>query len=469
MEQKKKKNIFAAIIMFLLVIIISSCGSDSESEEVKKRLEGYCENIKKFELDETSKYLGIEPDYMVDMNENVLNMFMDIFRDSVSEVEYTIENIEIDETQEIFSWANVTVRFRYIDYSEVMSVSLEHLENELETGAISQDASDEEIYQYLYEIFIEEQKSSDKEWNEVAIKFVLAKNRNKSNPVWYINSIPEDISTILTCNTEASFEKYGETSKEMGDDGVEIMFAEVISKMAGTYTDIEGYGIMVNIELNENGLADITFVTDGYEPDYIFENCAPMGESLEIEIWDKEQQIYLYVDEEGYLGVSGCEMKTYNSIFEKTNTTGNNEYGKNIETATPKEQIFSGGKEDYPIYVYRRDTEYITISRYIFMGDFTDLVDITLKSEVGDSSGQKELEVRRPSFEEDEYSLTFCDWEYDNLHDPIVIEFAGDMSYIDVTANWNASVTDEQSFYAGRYELENIYSEEEYVNLYLLD
>ena len=453
MKQKKKKNIFVAISMFLLVIIISSCGNDSESEEVKKRLEGYCETIKKGELDKTSKYLGSEPDYMVDMNENVLNMFTDIFRDSVSDMEYTIENIEIDETQETFSYANAMVCFQYIDYSEVMSVSLEHLENEFETGAISQDASDEEIYQYLYEIFMEEQKSSDKEWNEIEIEFLLLKNRNKSNPVWLIHSIPEDISTILTCNTEVSFEKYGETSNEkgtentegykryrfgigemaefesglaitlmdagkyseyyygesdtyayvsfeienrgsenivfssaniefygdgylldtgivfsaedvlgtielspgrrakgrvfaecenydslsvieaeysnvifvvkneeddepIGDEGVEV-YMENVSEMVGTYSDIEDYGIQVIIEQNEYGMADITFKMEGEKADYIFEDCSTVDDLLLFEIYDVDQTVYVSLDAEGYLSVSGCEMKTYNSIFEK--------------------------------------------------------------------------------------------------------------------------------------------------------
>jgi len=86
---------------------------------------------------------------------------------------------------------------------------LERLENEYEADAISSDVSDEEIYSRLYEIFVEEQKSADDAWKEILIDFTLAKNRNKPNPAWYIDSIPEDISTILSCNTESCFEKYG--------------------------------------------------------------------------------------------------------------------------------------------------------------------------------------------------------------------------------------------------------------------
>ena len=198
MTGKVKKIALGAIVLFVLFIIIccmTDGGNDSEEtmgndsstgsvEEVKGLVEEYCGMIKEFDLDNTGKFLASEPDYWVDMNENVLNTFMDIFKDGVSNLEYTIEDIEVDEGQEIFSWANVSVRFRFSDYSKVMSVALERLENELGDS-----------------------------WNEILIDFSLAKNRNKANPVWYIDTIPEDISIILTCNTESSFEKYSKESE----------------------------------------------------------------------------------------------------------------------------------------------------------------------------------------------------------------------------------------------------------------
>lgn len=110
-----------------------------------------------------------------------------------------------------------------------------------------------------------------------------------------------------------------EDYEPIGDNGIEEMFIEVISQMEGMYSDIEGYGIQVKIELNENGLADITFMTEGYEPDYIFKDCAPIDESLEIQIWQDGQEIYIHKDEDGYLSVNGCDMKTYNTIYEQKN------------------------------------------------------------------------------------------------------------------------------------------------------
>ena len=224
---KVKKIVLGVVVLFVLFIIIccmAGGGDDSEetvenvnsagsAEEVKELVKGYCGAIKGYDLDNTGKYLASEADYWVNMNENVLNTFRGIFKDGVSNLEYTIEDIEVDEGQEVFSWANVSVRFRFLDYSEVMSASLERIENEYEASAISSDMADEEIYNRLYEIFVEEQKSADDAWNEILIDFTLAKNRNKPNPAWYIDSIPEDISTILSCNTESSFEKYGTIEK----------------------------------------------------------------------------------------------------------------------------------------------------------------------------------------------------------------------------------------------------------------
>ena len=156
---KLKKIIFGAAVLFVLFIIISSMaggGDGSEeavenaspadsAEEVKELAEGYCGTIKGFDLDNTGKYLASEPDYWVNMNENVLNVFMDIFKEGVSNLEYTVEGVDVDEEQEVFSWANASVRFRFLDYSGVMSDSLERLENEYEADAISSDVSDEEI------------------------------------------------------------------------------------------------------------------------------------------------------------------------------------------------------------------------------------------------------------------------------------------------------------------------------------
>ena len=224
---KLKKIILGAIVLFVLFIIIccmAGGGDGSEetienanpadsAEEVKELVEEYCGTIKGFDLDNTGKYLASEPDYWVNMNENVLDMFRDIFKEGVSNLEYTVEGADVDEEQEIFSWANVSVRFRFLDYSGVMSDSLERLENEYGADTIPSDVSDEEIYSRLYEIFVEEQKSADDAWNEILIDFTLAKNRNKKNPAWYIDFIPEDLSTILSCNTESCFEKYGAVEK----------------------------------------------------------------------------------------------------------------------------------------------------------------------------------------------------------------------------------------------------------------
>jgi len=110
---KLKKIIFGAAVLFVLFIIISSMaggGDGSEeavenaspadsAEEVKELAEGYCGTIKGFDLDNTGKYLASEPDYWVNMNENVLNVFMDIFKEGVSNLEYTVEGVDVDEEQ----------------------------------------------------------------------------------------------------------------------------------------------------------------------------------------------------------------------------------------------------------------------------------------------------------------------------------------------------------------------------------
>lgn len=75
----------------------------------------------------------------------------------------------------------------------------------------------------------------------------------------------------------------------------------------------------------------------------------------------------------------------------------------------------------------------------------------------------------RPAFENDEYSLLTHDQEYDDLNDPIIITFAADMSYIDVSATWNENITNEQSLYNGHYELEGTYSVREYADKFYLE
>lgn len=129
----------------------------------------------------------------------------------------------------------------------------------------------------------------------------------------YLTSIEAEYGDAIFVITEE------ENYEPIGDNGIEEMFIEVISQMEGMYSDIEGYGVQVKIELNESGLVDITFMTEGYEPDYIFKDCAPIDESLEIQIWQDGQEIYVHKDEDGYLSVNGCDMKTYNTIYEQKN------------------------------------------------------------------------------------------------------------------------------------------------------
>lgn len=203
-------GVVVVLVLYILYVFICSLLHDDSERAIKKFMEKYCESIKEFELDKMSKYIVGESDYWVNLNENVLDTFLDTFKDGVSKVEYTIEDIKVDEDQEIFSWAYVTVRFHFLDYSQVMSDSLERFEYEIYD--MPSDSSDEEVYHRLYEIFVEEQETADEIWSDIAIDFSLLKNRNKHNPKWIINNIPEDISIIITCNTEASFEKYSEAS-----------------------------------------------------------------------------------------------------------------------------------------------------------------------------------------------------------------------------------------------------------------
>lgn len=377
---KWKKILIAVVILVAFFALLGSCGGDDNEEtpnsetskELAERMEKYCEAIKAFDLEGTDEYLGSEPDYYVNMNEGVLDAFTDIFEESASDIEYTVGTVDVDEEQDTFSWGNVTVQFRFHDYSEVMTASMERLENEFETGAISSEASDEELYSRLHEIFVEEQGAADESWLEKEVAFSWVKNRNKSNPIWYLNSIPEDISVILTCNTESSFESY-----------------------------------------------------------------------------------------------SGDQTGTAESDENHT---------------TPQDYIFSGTRDDCLTYVYIKETEVITASRYYLMGENTDLVDITFTSYaedyeddgIGDSiygftAGDRNLSVRRSGFNDDSCSVTVYDEEYSNLDEPIIVTFSDDMSSIDVTATWKAGVLNEQAIFDGHYELYGTYTTDELVDCFYED
>lgn len=164
-------------------------------------------------------------------------------------------------------------------------------------------------------------------------------------------------------------------------------------------------------------------------------------------------------------GTTQDETKRESGIAEENEiSVDSGDVSEESQKQTPKECIFSGDKDNYPIYVYKKDTELITVHRDIFMDEPTEDVDVAFNSAVGDDSGNMELDVRKPSFDNDEYSLLIHDWEYDNLNEPIIITFASDMSYIDVSATWNEKITNEQSLYNGHYELEGIYNTDEYVS-----
>ena len=166
----------------------------------------------------------------------------------------------------------------------------------------------------------------------------------------------------------------------------------------------------------------------------------------------------------GDSGTTKDETERDSTIVEENEiSVDSSDTSEESQKQTPKECIFSGDKDNYPIYVYKKDTELITVHRDIFMDEPTKNVDVAFNSAVGDDSGNMELDVRKPSFDNDDYSLSIHDWEYDNLNEPIIITFATDMSYIDVSATWNKKITNEQSLYNGHYDLEGIYNTDEYV------
>lgn len=150
------------------------------------------------------------------------------------------------------------------------------------------------------------------------------------------------------------------------------------------------------------------------------------------------------------------------------------EDGKKENYKTPRDYIFSGDTENYLTYVYVKDTEVITASRYDFMGEGTDLLDITFTSHNKDyeddgTEPDTDLWVRRSSFNEDSCTVTIHDWDYNNSDEPITVSFSDDMSQIDVTATWKADVTNEQAIFNGHYELQGTYTVDEMSEYFWVD
>lgn len=101
-----------------------------------------------------------------------------------------------------------------------------------------------------------------------------------------------------------------------------------IDTMCGWYTDIEGYGIVVLIEKVDEKSATVYLYPNANintNPDYVFENCIYSQDDnylyLRTISGTQDIEVFYDINEVGMIGIGGCEMKTYNSIFSLTNIT----------------------------------------------------------------------------------------------------------------------------------------------------
>lgn len=110
--------------------------------------------------------------------------------------------------------------------------------------------------------------------------FTLSPGRRAKGSVYAKCDNYDSLTSIEAEIGDAVFVVKNEADDEpIGDEGVEI-YMETVSEMAGTYSDIEGYGIQVIIEQNDYGMADIVFMNEG-GTDYTFEDCCPVDNLID--------------------------------------------------------------------------------------------------------------------------------------------------------------------------------------------
>lgn len=333
-----KKWILGIGGFLVFLMIVSSCGDDSESESVDVESDGatkvvqqYCEKIKKYDLDGSEKYVASSSGYYVNLNENVLNVFRDDFEKNTSKLEYEIVNEELDIDEDNMDFDTVTVKFTYIDESKIVDQVTDELLNE----EISEDASDSEIMKIMKNKYKEVKKEFQEEKDEVEVKFVCIRNSSKSNPQWYINNIPEEMSRIITCNTEKCFEKFktdvSDDAEENKSEGAYFEVGDTVEYASGlcmkimdtgVYTSAYGDGyVYITLEIENKGADEIYFYPTSfnfYGDDYCMDTgIAVNDDEISVQTLDPGRKANgrIYAECNNYNSVNNIEVQYGDAVF----------------------------------------------------------------------------------------------------------------------------------------------------------
>lgn len=136
-----------------------------------------------------------------------------------------------------------------------------------------------------------------------------------------LNDIPQNVlelssllDTVFTEYINNHPEEYEPKNPDLYDENG-VKDPETVDYICGTYTDIEGYGIRVEIIKIDDLHANIIMSNEGDTADYNFEGELGQGADGIYYLMASEASIYLSSD--GYLHVVDCEMKSYNTFYEK--------------------------------------------------------------------------------------------------------------------------------------------------------
>lgn len=196
--KKKKKKGRAGLIIFLLIVILAVGGAGTyyfmERQQPRKAVETFLADMKNMDFEGMSTQLQSNDLSALDDADIRDDAYTDFFKGINQKMTYKISKTQFDITA---GTANITVRIKYIDGSDIYKETIsEFLRQIVSTAFSGTELTEAETQQKLASILQEKSSTVEDKFMETDITYPVI----KTNDGWKIVSLDDETVKIMSAN-----------------------------------------------------------------------------------------------------------------------------------------------------------------------------------------------------------------------------------------------------------------------------
>ena len=197
------KRICNILFTLLLMLLVCACGSSAGPDSVVKE---FSEAAKKLDWEAMSKGVknGNFDSSIMETEDEMTAQLIEFFKGEAKKITYTIDKSSVDGDKGV-----VDVTYKFTDATPIVKATMADYFMKAMDMAMG-GASEEDLGKLFFDIFKEKAKAESLAQTEATIQFSCTKDNGK----WIIDSVPEEMTNVITCNfaaATAQLDNFGES------------------------------------------------------------------------------------------------------------------------------------------------------------------------------------------------------------------------------------------------------------------